>query len=162
MGSDPIRILIVDDDEDVLIRLERLLEGEGYNTATAWSGKEALELSGKAKFDLLLVDEYLGDVETAKLLGGTAPPSTPSLPLRHAFARQRKTPCSCEPPPQRLQVGASRRDCENSQLPCRLGGIGLWEPIGRNERRTSSTDGIRTGLGDRDESLSSARFDLPR
>ena len=67
MASDPIRILIVDDDEDVLIRLERLLEGEGYETATAWSGKEALELSGKARFDLLLVDEYLGDVEIAKL-----------------------------------------------------------------------------------------------
>jgi CheY-like chemotaxis protein len=67
MASDPIRILIVDDDEEVLIHLERLLEGEGYNTATAWSGKEALELSGKAKFDLLLVDEHLGEVETAKL-----------------------------------------------------------------------------------------------
>lgn len=38
MASDPIRILIVDDDEDVLIALERLLEGEGYATATAWSG----------------------------------------------------------------------------------------------------------------------------
>jgi len=34
--------------EDVLIELERLLEGEGYSTATAWSGQEALALSGKA------------------------------------------------------------------------------------------------------------------
>jgi CheY-like chemotaxis protein len=67
MASDPIRILIVDDDEDVLIALERLLEGEGYNTATAWSGKEALALSQSSKFDLLLVDEHLGDVEIATL-----------------------------------------------------------------------------------------------
>jgi CheY-like chemotaxis protein len=67
MASDPIRILIVDDDEDVLIALERLLEGEGYNTATAWSGKEALDLSQKSKFDLLLVDEHLADVEAATL-----------------------------------------------------------------------------------------------
>jgi CheY-like chemotaxis protein len=67
MGSDPIRILIVDDDEDVLTRLERLLEGEGYNTSTAWSGREALELSGKAKFDLLLVAEHMSDVEIAQL-----------------------------------------------------------------------------------------------
>ena len=29
MASDPIKILIVDDDEAVLIELERLLEGEG-------------------------------------------------------------------------------------------------------------------------------------
>src|ERR1700746_1391037 len=49
MASDPIRILIVDDDEDVLIALERLLEGEGYTTATAWSGKEALVLSKESK-----------------------------------------------------------------------------------------------------------------
>lgn len=67
MASDPIRILIVDDDEDVLIALERLLEGEGYTTATAWSGKEALALSKESKFDLLLVDEHLGDVEAATL-----------------------------------------------------------------------------------------------
>jgi len=63
MASDPIKILIVDDDEDVLIELERLLEGEGYVTATAWSGQEALALSEKLQFDLLLVDEYLADVE---------------------------------------------------------------------------------------------------
>jgi CheY-like chemotaxis protein len=67
MASDPIRILIVDDDEDVLIALERLLEGEGYATATAWSGREALALSQASKFDLLLVDEHLGDVEAATL-----------------------------------------------------------------------------------------------
>jgi CheY-like chemotaxis protein len=36
MVSDPIKILIVDDDEQVLIELERLLESEGYSTTTAW------------------------------------------------------------------------------------------------------------------------------
>jgi DNA-binding response OmpR family regulator len=70
MASDPIRILIVDDDEDVLIALERLLEGEGYATATAWSGREALALSKASRFDLLLVDEHLGDVEAATLWEG--------------------------------------------------------------------------------------------
>ena len=67
MASDPIKILIVDDDEDVLIELERLLEGEGYRTATAWSGREALALSEKGQFDLLLVDEHLGDVDVDAL-----------------------------------------------------------------------------------------------
>ena len=55
MASDPIKILIVDDDEEVLIELERLLEGEGYSTATAWSGREALALSDRLRFDLVLV-----------------------------------------------------------------------------------------------------------
>jgi CheY-like chemotaxis protein len=70
MASDPIKILIVDDDEVVLIELERLLEGEGYSTAIAWSGREALALSDRLRFDLLLVDEYVGDLDTEVLLTG--------------------------------------------------------------------------------------------
>ncbi len=57
MVSDPIKILIVDDDEQVLIELERLLESEGYRTTTAWGGREALALSDQYQFDILLVDE---------------------------------------------------------------------------------------------------------
>jgi len=64
---EPIKILIVDDDEDVLIALERTLEGEGYRTATAWSGREALQLAETGRFDVLLVDEHLCDVEAATL-----------------------------------------------------------------------------------------------
>ena len=67
MASDPIKILIVDDDEDVLIELQHLLEDEGYSTVTAWSGREALEASEKGEFDLLLVDEYLGDIDVGAL-----------------------------------------------------------------------------------------------
>lgn len=67
MVSDPIKILIVDDDQDVLIELEHLLESEGYSTATAWSGQEALALSEKLQFDLLLVDEHLADVDAHAL-----------------------------------------------------------------------------------------------
>lgn len=65
--ADPIKILIVDDDEDVLIALERMLEGEGYRTVTAWSGREALTLAESGRFDVLLVDEQLGDLEVANL-----------------------------------------------------------------------------------------------
>ena len=70
MASDPIKILIVDDDEEVLIELERLLEGEGYSTATAWSGREALALSDKLRFDLVLVDEDVRDLAPGVLLDG--------------------------------------------------------------------------------------------
>src|SRR5215468_425636 len=62
LGSDPIKILIVDDDEEALIALERLLEEEGYSTVTAWSGREALALSDRSNFDRLLVDEHGADV----------------------------------------------------------------------------------------------------
>ena len=61
MSNQPRRILIVDDDQDVLIALEHALEDEGYRTATAWSAEEALALSETSQFDLLLVDEHLAD-----------------------------------------------------------------------------------------------------
>jgi len=65
--ADPVSILIVDDDEAVLIALERILEGEGYRTVTAWSGREALQAAENCQFDLLLVDEHLADMEITTL-----------------------------------------------------------------------------------------------
>jgi DNA-binding response OmpR family regulator len=65
--TEPIKILIVDDDEEVLIALERTLEGEGYSTATAWSGRDALLLADRIHFDLLLVDENLSDLDATAL-----------------------------------------------------------------------------------------------
>jgi CheY-like chemotaxis protein len=67
MDDRRVRILIIDDDENVLMSLEHVLEGEGYSTSTAWSGREALRLLGKAEFDLLLIDEHLPDLEVSDL-----------------------------------------------------------------------------------------------
>jgi CheY-like chemotaxis protein len=68
MASDPIKILIVDDDEQVLIELERLLESVGYSTTTAWSRDEALAYAKKWQFNLLLVDEHVGGADGGVLL----------------------------------------------------------------------------------------------
>jgi CheY-like chemotaxis protein len=62
------RILIVDDDEHVLMALEALLAGEGYDTTTAWSGHEALELLGSKQFDLALIDDWLPDLNSNEIL----------------------------------------------------------------------------------------------
>jgi CheY-like chemotaxis protein len=69
MADNRPQILIVDDDENVLIALERVLESEGYCTVTAWSGREALQVLSKADFDLLLVDEQLPDLDVRDLFG---------------------------------------------------------------------------------------------
>ena len=123
MASDPIRILIVDDDEDVLIALERLLEGEGYATATAWSGKEALALSQASKFDLLLVDEHLGDVEAATLWEALHQ----HQPHAFRFLMLSRKSASRVYAPGHPTLGKARRsDFENSQLPRCLG-----RPFGR-------------------------------
>jgi CheY-like chemotaxis protein len=73
-------ILIVDDDERVLMDLEHALEGEGYTTATAWSGEEALRLSGTGEFHLFLVDDNLSDVSSS-LLAKKLQQLQPAVPL---------------------------------------------------------------------------------
>lgn len=55
------RILIVEDDRACAEQLAGLLEEEGFRTVTASTRREALELAGKEKFDLALVDLMLPD-----------------------------------------------------------------------------------------------------
>ena len=61
-------MLIVDDDERVLILLEGLLEDEGYETMTAWGGREALRRLRSGQFDLIVLDDYLADVTCEEIL----------------------------------------------------------------------------------------------
>ena len=62
------RILVIDDDEQVLISLECLLENEGYEVTT-WSGQEGLALLRSNVFDLVLLDDYLRDIEHEEIFG---------------------------------------------------------------------------------------------
>lgn len=66
-------ILIVDDDEQVLIELERLLEDQGYNTTTAWSGREALQMLQSRSFDFVLLDRDLPDLTREELMRQAQP-----------------------------------------------------------------------------------------
>ena len=50
------KILIVDDEKDVISLTRTLLEDNGYEVVTANSGKEALAKFKKEKFDLILLD----------------------------------------------------------------------------------------------------------
>jgi len=75
-----LNILIVDDDERVLMDLEHALEGEGYTTATAWSGEEALRLLRTGTFHLFLVDDHLHDVSSI-LLAEKLRQLQPAVPL---------------------------------------------------------------------------------
>jgi DNA-binding response OmpR family regulator len=62
------KILIVDNDEDVLIALERTLEDEGYPTATAANQEEASKLLSQSKFECLVLDDYLSDKDSISVL----------------------------------------------------------------------------------------------
>lgn len=73
------RILILDNDEDVLVNLERILEDEGYTTATAVNYEQALRLLSQHPFDLLVLDDHLSDRDSIEVIvdlrcSGLTPP----------------------------------------------------------------------------------------
>ena len=52
----PKRILIIDDDPDVVVFLSTLLQDHGYDTLDASDGVEGLEVTRSQKPDLILMD----------------------------------------------------------------------------------------------------------
>lgn len=56
------RILIVDNDEDFLTKLQILFEDRDYETTIAWGGREVLKELQSRRFDLILLSDYLPDV----------------------------------------------------------------------------------------------------
>ena len=67
--SPPLDILLVDDHQDSLAFLARLLRTQGWGVRTAATVAEALTESRRAPFDLLLCDLGLPDGDGCELLG---------------------------------------------------------------------------------------------
>lgn len=86
------RILIVDNDEKVLIALERTLEQEGYETEIAWDLPEGLEALSGNDFDMLLVGDHPPDLNCERVLkvlareGLALPVVVMHSTARHPFA----------------------------------------------------------------------------
>jgi DNA-binding response OmpR family regulator len=57
------KILIVDDEPNIVIPLQFLMEQNGYRALVAQSGEEALEMISKEKPDLVLLDIMLPGVD---------------------------------------------------------------------------------------------------
>lgn len=62
------KILIVDDEDFIRQNLDRILKEEGYRTAIAKEGKEALDLLKEAPFDLVFLDLKLPDISGIDVL----------------------------------------------------------------------------------------------
>jgi len=62
------RILVVDDDENIRRTMTAILEDEGYIVDSAASGKEAIEKTNGAVYNLALLDIRLPDMEGVELL----------------------------------------------------------------------------------------------
>lgn len=68
LPSTPAQILIVDNDEDVLVSLERVLEDQGFTTATAINYEQACRLLSQRTIGLLVLDDYLSDRDSIQVV----------------------------------------------------------------------------------------------
>lgn len=62
-GNRGKKILIVDDEEDIVYLLQEALKEEGYQTFGAYNGQEALEIIQKEKLDLILLDIMMPKID---------------------------------------------------------------------------------------------------
>ena len=62
------KILIVDDDENIRSTMQTILEDEGYLVDLAATGKEAIEMTQQAIYNIALLDIRLPDMEGVELL----------------------------------------------------------------------------------------------
>ena len=60
MENKDVKILVVDDEEDITIMSAKILKYEGYTTFTAFDGVEALEIFKKEHPQINIIDIYLG------------------------------------------------------------------------------------------------------
>jgi CheY-like chemotaxis protein len=60
-------VLVVDDEQEIADLMRELLEGAGYEVASAESGAVALALLDEARFDAIVSDLHMPDIDGASL-----------------------------------------------------------------------------------------------
>ncbi|RUO31259.1 HD domain-containing phosphohydrolase [Aliidiomarina soli] len=68
MATTTIRVLLVDDESNVLSSLQRLLRNESMQIHTAGSGKDALALMESEEIDILVSDSRMPEMDGSELL----------------------------------------------------------------------------------------------
>ncbi len=68
MKENQHQILVVDDDQEILTVLEEFLRSCGYKVLVAGNGKEALDLLGQHKVDLIISDLIMPEIKGIELL----------------------------------------------------------------------------------------------
>jgi two-component system, OmpR family, KDP operon response regulator KdpE len=80
--GDGAKILVVEDNENLLALLQRVLERAGYKVITASSGMELMKLVYSSKPDLIVLDVGLPDIDGRDLLASLKKdPKTFSIPV---------------------------------------------------------------------------------
>jgi DNA-binding NtrC family response regulator len=63
-----IKILIIDDEEIIRISCERALQVSGFATGVAAGGREGIEMLEKEKYDVVLLDLKMPDIDGMEVL----------------------------------------------------------------------------------------------
>ncbi len=75
-------ILIVDDEKDVLMVLEKGLTSEGYSVITASSGNEAIDLAKSRRPDIIILDVLMPGMDGGEVAGKLKDiPETKDIPV---------------------------------------------------------------------------------
>jgi len=89
----PVRILVADDDPDILFLVSRILEREGYDVVRAANGQDALRLARERLPDLLILDISMPGTDgytvcrEIQSVGASAPPVIFLTAHAHTSAR---------------------------------------------------------------------------
>jgi PAS domain S-box-containing protein len=83
-GESHARVLVVDDEPEIADLIRAVLEGAGFDVATAESGAVALELLAEARFDAIVSDVRMPDLDGAALWRGVRA-QWPALARRMLF-----------------------------------------------------------------------------
>ncbi|MEW6359404.1 MAG: response regulator [Planctomycetota bacterium] len=82
MSDKPKKILVVDDEPDAVTYLTSLLEDNGYETVSAYDGKEGMELAKKEQPDLISLDITMPEETGVRMLRNLhADPETRDIPV---------------------------------------------------------------------------------
>lgn len=81
MNKNNIRILLVDDEEKILVRLGRILEKEGYATDTASDADTAMRKLGESRFDIVLTDLNMPEHDGFDIMDAIKSAELDTLPL---------------------------------------------------------------------------------
>jgi len=82
------KILIVDDEADIIMLVKVRLESQGYEVVTAGNGKEGLEAVKDAKFDLIISDVLMPEMDGFEFCKALkADPGTAKTPIIVLTAR---------------------------------------------------------------------------
>jgi DNA-binding response OmpR family regulator len=63
-----MRILIVEDEESLALKIKNLLESEKYHVETAFNGEDGLELALTEEYDLIILDILLPEINGLEIL----------------------------------------------------------------------------------------------